>query len=230
MSWTSRICGCHLDLTRRARAGTLSSRVKDATHGVAAVGAVALRFQVKLGLVRGKYLPAGLHAVTSSYVSASSLCAFRAALVTSVWSSKMPLADTPVILYLLDGPVGVDAFHVVWTGFRLMRRFLAHRPKEVSRIYRVPDLDAHGAPGLGPLHLLLTLAAEIGIAWVEEQQGWICAALPPLGMLAGPIQHFQSAIFEAWQLKVSAQLAEREEFQGAQFPDIHGSVRERVKM
>ena len=43
-------------------------------------------------------------------------------------------------------------------------------------------------------------------------------------MLTGPIQHFQSAIFEAWQLKVSAQLAEREEFRGAQFLDVRGSV------
>ena len=32
--------GGHLDFTRRARAGTLSQRVRDATHGVAAVGAL----------------------------------------------------------------------------------------------------------------------------------------------------------------------------------------------
>ena len=52
----------HLDFTRIARAGTLSNRVKEATLGVAAVGALPLGFQVKLGLVRGKYFPAGLHA------------------------------------------------------------------------------------------------------------------------------------------------------------------------
>ena len=46
----------------RARAGTLSKRVREATVGVASVGASPLGFQVKLGLVRGKYLPAGLHA------------------------------------------------------------------------------------------------------------------------------------------------------------------------
>ena len=33
-------------------------------------------FQVKLGLVRGKYLPAGLHAAEASYVSSSSIGAF----------------------------------------------------------------------------------------------------------------------------------------------------------
>ena len=49
--------GGHLHFTYRARAGTLSRRVGKATVGVAAVGALPLGFQVKLGLVRGKYLP-----------------------------------------------------------------------------------------------------------------------------------------------------------------------------
>ena len=117
-----------------ARAGTLSWGVKDATHGVAAVGALPLGVQVKLGLVRGKHLPAGLHAVEASYVSAPSLAAFRAAIVRSVWSRKMHLANTPVVLSLLDGTVGVDpAFHIIWTRFRVMRGVLAHRPDEDPR-------------------------------------------------------------------------------------------------
>ena len=98
--------GGHLDFTKRARAGTLSQRVKGATFGVAAVGALPLGFQVKLGLVGGKCIPAGLHAVEASYVSSSSLGAFRAAIVRAVRSRKMPLARTPAILNLLDGPVG----------------------------------------------------------------------------------------------------------------------------
>ena len=44
--------------------------------GSAAVGALPLGFQVKLGLVRGKYLPAGVHAAEASYVSSSSLSVF----------------------------------------------------------------------------------------------------------------------------------------------------------
>ena len=52
--------GGHLDFTRRARAGTLSKRIGEATVGVAAVGALPLGIQVKLGLVRGKHLPAVL--------------------------------------------------------------------------------------------------------------------------------------------------------------------------
>ena len=40
--------GC-LDFFWRATAGTLSRRVRDATHGVAAVGALPLGFRAKLG-------------------------------------------------------------------------------------------------------------------------------------------------------------------------------------
>ena len=131
-----------------------------------------LRFQVKLGLVRGKYLPAGLHAAEASYVSSSSISAFRAAIVRSVWSSKMPLANTPaVLLNLLDGPVDVDpAFYVVWSRFRMMRRYLAYCPEEEPRIFRMLDLVSRGAHGHGPVHLLLISAAEIGFAWVEMKK------------------------------------------------------------
>ena len=96
--------GGHLDVTLRARAGTLSKRVRDATLGVASVGALHSGCRVKLGLVRGKYLPAGLHA-EASYVSSSSISAFRADIVRAVWSSKMLLANALAILNLLDGPV-----------------------------------------------------------------------------------------------------------------------------
>ena len=76
--------GGHLDFTLRARAGTHSNRVREATSGVASVGALPFGFQVKLGLVRGKYLPAGLPAAEASYVSSSSTSVFRAAVVRAV--------------------------------------------------------------------------------------------------------------------------------------------------
>ena len=52
--------GGHQDFTFRAEAGTLSKRVGEATVGVAAVGALPLSFQVKLGLVRGIFLLASM--------------------------------------------------------------------------------------------------------------------------------------------------------------------------
>ena len=188
--------GGHLDFTRRARAGTLSKRVAEATVGVAAVGALFLGLQVKLGLVRGKYLPAGLHAAEASYVSSSSISAFRAAIVRAVWSSKMPLANVPAILNLLDGPVGIDpAFHVVWARFRMMRGYLACCPSEEPRIFRMLDLISQGH---GPVHLLLLSAAELGFAWDGAEKGWVRVFLPPLRMVTGPIQHLYSSILHAW--------------------------------
>ena len=41
------------------------------SNRVVAVGALPLGFQVMLGLVRGKYIPAVLHAAEASYVSSS---------------------------------------------------------------------------------------------------------------------------------------------------------------
>ena len=146
------------------------------------------------------------------------------AVVRSVWSAKMPLANTPAILCLLDGPVDVDpAFYLVWSRFRMMRRYLAYCPEEEPRIFRMLDLISRGAPGHGPVHLLLISAAEIGFAWDAGEQGWIRVSLPPLRMMAGPIQHFRSAVLDAWHFHVLSRLAERKGFWGAQFADIKGS-------
>ena len=71
-SWMSGILVGTLILPRGLGAGTLSKRVGESTNGVAAVGALPLGFQVKLGIVR---------VAEASYVSFSSLGAFRAAVV-----------------------------------------------------------------------------------------------------------------------------------------------------
>ena len=142
----------------RAWAGTLSNIVREGIFGVASIGALPLGFQVKLGLVRGKYLPAGLHAAESSYVFSSSISAFRAAIVRAVsssisafraaivravWSSKMPLAHAPAILNLLVGLFGVDpAFHSIWSRFRMMRRYLASYPEEEPGFFWISSLGA----------------------------------------------------------------------------------------
>ena len=115
----------------------------------------------------------------------------------------MPLANTPAILSLLDGPVDVDpAFYIVWSRFRMMRRYLAYCPEEEPRISRMLDLISRGAQGHGPVHLLLISAAEIGFAWDSGEQGWTRVSLPPLRMMTGPIQHFRSAILDAWHFHV----------------------------
>ena len=100
------------------------------------------------------------------------------------------------------------------------------------------DLISRGAQGHGPVHLLLISAAEIGFAWDGNEKGWVRVSLPPLRMMAGPIQHFRAAILEAWHFHVFSKLAERKGFRGAEFADFQGSLqlltsshlRERDKM
>ena len=190
------------------------------------MGALLLGFKVKLGLVRGKYLSAGLHAAEASYVSSSSISPFRAAIVRAVWSSKMPLANAPAILNLLDGPVGVDrAFHIVWSRFRMMRKYLAYGPDEEPRIFKRLDLISRGSQGHGPVHLRLISAVELGFAWMGRGKGGFGSpSLPPLRMTTGPVQHFYSSILDACRLTVFAKLSGRKGFFGSEYSDFQGSL------
>ena len=147
----------------------------------------------------------------------------------------MPLANTPAILNLLDGPVGVDpAFHIIWYRFRMMRRYLSYCPEEEPRIFRMLDLISRGAQGHGPVHLLLISAAELCFAWDGDEKGWVRV----LRMMTGPVQHFRSAILDAWRFHVFAKLSERKGFGRGEFADFQGSLqllasshlRERDKM
>ena len=74
------------------------------------------------------------------------------------------------------------------------------------------------------MHLLLISAAEIGFTWDSGEQGWIRVSLPPLRMMTGPIQHFRSAILDAWHFHVFSKLSERKGFGGVEFADIKGSL------
>ena len=116
---------------------------------------------------------------------------------------------------MLGGPSGCDpAFCVVWFRFRVLRRYLAYRPGEVFRVYRLLESAAEGTPGHGPVHLLLQSAAVIGFRWDPEELAWDRPGLHLLSNLSGPTQHFRAAILGAWRDKVSADLCARKGFRG----------------
>ena len=81
-----------------------------------------------------------------------------------------------------------------------MRRYLALLPRR-----RKPGsfgcwiFISRGAQGHGPIHILFISAAELGFAWDGAEKGWVRVSLPPLRMMAGPVQHFRSAILDAWR-------------------------------
>ena len=145
----------------------------------------------------------------------------RAAIVRVVLSRRQSLANPGAVLSLLDGPI---AFCVVWFRFRMLRRYLAYQPGEVSRVYRLLEHAANGCPGHGPAHLLVECAAEIGFVWSPETVGWAREGLPVLSHLAGPVQHFQTTILEGWRSKVSAGLCAWKGFRGSPWLDIDGTL------
>ena len=151
--------GGHLDVTLRAVAGTLRSRVHIATTQVPAVGALTLGFQRMLGMVRSKYLPGGLHGCEGAAVS-----------VTALSSCRSAIAHTPALLSLLDGLWGSDpAFFIIWSRFRQLRRHLAYRPDEEARIFRLLDYASSGSPGHGPINILLQSAEELVFFWIVSR-------------------------------------------------------------
>ena len=145
----------------------------------------------------------------------------RSAICKVVWSRRQPLANVGAVLCLLDGPTGCDpAFCVVWFRFRLLRRYLALWPAEVGRVYRLLEMVSNGCPGHGPFHLLSSSAAEIGFQWNPVALAWMRPGLPMLSHIAGPIQHFRSAILDAWRDNVPVDLCGREGFRGGPLLDI----------
>ena len=142
-----------------------------------------------------------------------------------VWSRRQLVASVGAVHSLLDGPTGCDpAFCVVWFRFRLLRRYLALWPAEVARFYRLLEMVGEGCPGHGPIHLLSASAAEIGFRWDPDALAWVRPVLLLLSNLAGPFQHSEAAILDAWRNKVAADLCGQRCFRGGPLLDVHGSL------
>ena len=120
----------------------------------------------RLRVIRTLFILGALHGNEASFLADS--------ISRVVWSGKQPLASTGAVLSLLDGPQGCDpAFCVVWFRFRMLRRYLAYRPEEVRRVYRLIEGASGGCPGHGPEHLLVERAAEVGFQWNTCALGWV---------------------------------------------------------
>ena len=101
---------------------------------------------------------------------------------------------------------------------------MAYRPLEVPRLFNLIGLVAAGRPGLGPMHLLIDSAHVLGFTWDPLYSGWVRPGLLLLHQLAGPYQHYKSAIKDAWQAKVSFDLCRRQGFRGGPMLDIARSL------
>ena len=189
------------------------------------VFALLLDCHGRLRVLRSMFIPGALHGIEAFFLAGTPMRKLRAAIFGVAWSRRQPFANIGAVLSLLGGPSGCDpAFCVVWFRFRMLRRYLAYRPGEVSRVYRLLESAAEGSPCHGPAHLLIQSAAEIGFRWDPEEMAWDRPGLPLLSNLSGPIQHFRAAILGAWREKVSADLCARKGFRGGPWLDIDGTL------
>ena len=157
--------GGHLDTTFHGWSSTLASRVRLVISRLILVSALPLDFHGRLRVLRSMFIPGALHGIEASFLAGSSLRKLRAAFLRVAWSCRQSFASVGAVLSLLDGPSGCDpAFCVVWFRFRMVWWYLAYRPGEVFRVYRLLDRSAEGCPGHGPVHLLLQ---KCGCDWVS---------------------------------------------------------------
>ena len=112
----------------------------------------------------------------------------------------------------MDPLVAILHFVLFGLGFVCLGGILALWPAEVGRVYRLLEMVGDGCPGHGPIHLLCSSAARIGFQWNPDALAWVRPGLPMLSNLAGPIQHFRSAILDAWRSKVAVDLCGRKGF------------------
>ena len=132
---------------------------------VRTVAVLPLDFIGRLRILRSMHLPGALHGAEASLVSISGLRKLRTAFCQASLSGGLCLANPGAVLSLLDGPDGSDpGFYVVWCRFRMLRRHVAYNPSvhELARIYSLLRVVSAGAPGHGPVHLLLSSA----VSWV----------------------------------------------------------------
>ena len=72
-------------------------------------------------------------------------------------------------------------------------------------MYRLLEQVQGGCPGHGPVHALVACAGRTCFQWDPTMPGWNREGLLGFSNLAGPIQHFRSAILSASRCKVSEQ-------------------------
>ena len=175
--------GGHLDSTYRARAVTLGFRMAAAIPRVRAVAVLPLDFVGRLRILRTMHLPGSLHGAEASLDSISGLRKLRTAFCQASLSGGFHLANPGAVLSLLDGPVGSDpGFYVVWCRFRMLRRYMAYNSSVhgLARVYSLLRVVSVGAPGHGPVHLLVSSALSMGFSWDSDRCVWIRPGLPAL--------------------------------------------------
>ena len=113
-----------------------------------------------------------------------------------------------LVLFLAPG------FHVVWCRFRMLRRHMAYNSSvhELARVHSLLRVVSAGAPGHGPVYLLLSSALSLGFSWYSDLCVWLRPGLPALCQVSNPFQFFREPVWGAWRTKVAGDLSSRAGF------------------
>ena len=121
--------GGHLDTTYRGWSATLASLVRLVISMLVLIFVLPLDVHGKIQIIRSMYIPDALDGIEASFSVDSSMRKLGSSVFRTVWSRRQPSANVGAVLSLLDGPQGCDpAYCVLWYRFRLIWRYLTHRP------------------------------------------------------------------------------------------------------
>ena len=113
----ARDLGGHLDITRRARAGTFSVGLSKLPRKYTWLVLCLLDFFGWLGWFGLSSYLLVFMALRAPHLSGKNLNAFRSSVVRACWPRKLPMSTPYAVLSLLDAPEGCDpGYFVIWGG------------------------------------------------------------------------------------------------------------------
>ena len=211
--------GGHLDTTFRGSA-TLDTRDRLVIARLILIFALPLDVHGRPRVIRTMFIPGALHGIEASFLSETGLRKLRSALfwLYCLAGSLLPIL-VQYLVSMMVRQVAIRLFALFGSGFVC---FVGNLVWMFIRC--TGDNATDGCPGHGPMHLLVESAPEIGFPWDSHVLWWERPGLLFLTNIAGLNQHFRAAVFEAWRIKISADLCSRKGFRGSLFFDINGTL------
>ena len=96
---------------------------------------------------------------------------------------------------------------------------------ELAGIFCLLLVVSAGAPGHGPVHLLLSSALSLGFSWDSDSCVWLRPGLPVLCQISSPFQFFREAVWDAWRTEVAGDISSQAGFRGGRYLDFPGSLK-----
>ena len=178
------------------------------------------------GCGRSMFIPGALHGLEASFLAVSNLRKLRSLFFKGCLTPSSPF--WPMLVRCLACWMVLRALILrsVWSGsgFACFGGISLTVLLEVGRVYRLLDRVMEWCRGQGHGHLLVASATDVGFHWDPHMLGWVRPGLLVLSYLAWLVQHFQSAIRDAWRDKVTADLFAREGFRGGPLLDVTGTL------